>query len=270
MGIIKRKIGIIGAGNMGEALIKGLLSAGLIAKPWLFCCDKSLSRRKYIQKKYKISVFPSNDRIAQVCRVIILAVKPQDMDAALGDIKDKNNKETLIISIAAGINTKYIQKKLPGARVIRVMPNTPALAGYGVSVIAKGNRTASGDYNLAKRLFSCIGIVAQVDESLMDVVTAVSGSGPAYFFLLIDSITKAASSMGLSSETAQNLIVNTALGSCVLALQSNQTMDALIKKVASKGGTTEAALKVFNKKGFSNMVEQALRQAAKRSKELSK
>ena len=264
------KIGFIGCGNMGEALVKGLLDKGIVKKAKILASDARASRRKYIQRRYKIKVTSSNETVAENCAVIILAVKPRNIDAALKSVRDKINVYKIIISIVAGVKIKHIQKSLPKCRLIRVMPNTPALVGSGITAICKSKTARAADFYLAKKLFSSVGNVAEVSEGLMDIVTATSGSGPAYFFLLAEAMIKAGVSNGLSRKTSEQLVLNTALGAAMLARDSAKPMSRLIKKVASKGGTTEAALEVFAKRGFENIVKEAVRAATKRSKELAK
>ncbi len=255
---------------MGEALVKGLLDKGIAKKAKILASDARSARRKYIKRRYKIKVVSSNEIIAESCNIIILAVKPQDIDEALRSIYDDINTTKLIISIAAGVKIRHIQKSLPKCRVIRVMPNTPALVGSGITAICKPKSTKTADFNITKRIFSSVGNIIEVSEGLMDIITATSGSGPAYFFLLIDAMIKAGVSKGLSKKTSEKLILNTALGAAMLALDSGKPVSQLIEKVASRGGTTEAALKVFGKRGFKNIVKEAVKAAAKRSKELSK
>ena len=269
MAKISTKIGFIGCGNMGEALLKGLLGKGIVSVNNVLTADSSPSRRRYLQRSYRIKTTPHNETVVKNCNIIILAVKPQDIDTVLKGIY-KLLKNKLIISIAAGVSIKHIQKKLQKSKVVRAMPNTPALVGLGITAICKSRSASSKDYNAAKSIFEAVGHVVEVGEKHMDIVTATSGSGPAYFFLLIDAMVKAAVSGGLSKVIAQQLVARTALGASVLAMCSGKVTKELIAKVASKGGTTEAALKVFSKKRFEAMVKEAVKQAAKRSKRLSR
>jgi len=267
MPTINSKIGFIGCGNMGEALIRGLLNKRIVSKGRILASDAQPAKRRYIQKRYKIKVVSSNKVIVKESDIIILAVKPQNTGEVLIDIYNDVTADKLIISIAAGIKIKHIQQNL---RYVRVMPNTPALIGAGITAICRSKSARERDYNLAKEIFGAVGSVIEVNENLMDVITATSGSGPAYFFLLIDAMVKAACSSGLSQKASEQLVLNTAYGAGLLALKSRKPMAQLIKKVASKGGTTEAALKVFNKRRFQNIVKEAIDAAAKRSRELSK
>ena len=200
--------------------------------------------------------------------VVIVAVKPQDIDEVLHEIKlglGKNSKK-IIVSIAAGISTRYIEKRLvrPVA-VIRAMPNMPVCVGKGITALSKGVLAKRNDLLLAQQLFEALGAVIIVQESLMDAVTAVSGSGPAYVYYFIQSLVSAAKKQRLSQEAAMALVLHTIIGSVLMMAEQHVTdCDALIKRIASKGGTTQAALEVLRKKQFKNIIEQAVAQARKK------
>jgi len=201
-----------------------------------------------------------------------LSIKPQNMDDVLGEIKDSVKVETLVISIAAGITTAKIAGILGDLSIIRVMPNTPALVAEGASALYARSASESS-MKMAVGLFASVGKAVVVDkEELIDAVTAVSGSGPAYFFLLAEEMIKAGQKLGLSSDTAKELVLQTAKGAALLAQQADANGERpaeLRKKVTSPGGTTEAALKVFAEKQFGELVTEALTAACNRSKELS-
>jgi pyrroline-5-carboxylate reductase len=266
------KIGFIGAGNMAEAIIKGIIDAKVYKSKDIIISDIRAGQVKALCRKYKVKSASDNCKLAKAVDVLVLSTKPQNMAEVLEGIKGAVGKSTLIISIAAGITTKRIQKVLGNVPVIRVMPNTPALIGQGAAVMY-ATKNARGKLSIAKRIFSAVGIAETVsDEKLIDAVTAVSGSGPAYFFLLMEEMIKTAVKLGLKKELAEMLVLQTAKGSGLLAVEAfvnGQTPDILRKKVTSPGGTTEAALKIFAKCNFETMVLNALRAAAKRSKELS-
>lgn len=270
MNTIRSKIGFIGCGKMGEAIIKGLLDQGLIARDRIIVYDLRAERRRYLQRIYRVRIASGNKIVAKSSNTIILAVKPQKIDNALTDISATVTNTSLVISIAAGVKLKRLKAKLKNCNIIRAMPNTPALTGCGITAIASSKTASKANFNTVKAIFLSVGSVIEVSEELMDIVTAISGSGPAYFFLLIDAMIKAAISSGLTREQAEKLVLNTALGSSVLALKSQKNIQELIKMVASKGGTTEAALKVFNKRKFQQTVKEAVKAAAKRSKELAR
>ncbi len=241
-------IGIIGAGNMGMAI-------ALRIKGKAFLSDKNK----------RIS---DNITVATRSDIIILAVKPQDIGEVLKEIKPYV-KEKLVISIAAGVTTFSIEKALPGARVIRVMPNMPAMVGKGISAVSRGRFSARRDLKIVFRIFSNLGEVIEVKEKMMDAVTAVSGSGPAYYFLFTHLLAKAAEASGLEKTIALKLARATFIGGAEVIKASKLSTEELVKKVASKGGTTEAALKVFKQEKLEAIIKKAVKQAAHRSKNLT-
>ena len=269
--MIDKKIGIIGCGNMGEALFSRL-SAVMEKSTSLMVSDLDARRRDAIQAKYKVIVGIDNNYVVKYSDVIILAIKPQDFDKVLRqEVCCGISKDKLLISIAAGITTKYIEsvvgKETP---VIRVMPNMPAMIGEAISSISPGSSATKEHMDTARFIFSTIGDVVEVNEDLVDAVTAISGSGPAYFFYVIEALIEAAKKLKLDKETAEKLVLKTALGSSKLLDALKEDPARLRQRVASKGGTTEAALKVFDKKKLKDIIEAAAKAACKRSKELSK
>jgi len=259
------KISIIGAGNMGEAIIKGFNSKNVTVS------DKSKNRLKTLRKKQKITVVKNNIEAVKKSSIIILAVKPQDMNSVLKEIRKHISNKQLIISIAAGVKTRKIEKII-GKRVavIRVMPNTPALIGEGISVLCKGRYAKVKDIKKAREIFRRTGKVLVIkNEGLMDAVTAISGSGPAYICLFIESLIKSANILGLR-RFSDELVIQTFKGAIKLLEESKKSPKMLRKQVTSPGGTTEAALKVFGKKKVQNIIIAATKAAYKRSKKLSK
>ena len=269
--MINKRIGIIGCGNMGEALLSRL--SNIMEKSTsIMVSEFDAKRRDYIQSKYKVIVEIDNNEVVKFADVIILAIKPKDFENLLKtEVCCGVSKDKLLISIAAGITTKYIEdivgKDIP---VVRVMPNMAATIGEAISSISAGSAVSVEDMKLAKEIFSTIGDVAEVDEKMVDVVTAVSGSGPAYFFYLVESLIDAAIKSGLDKETAKKLVIKTALGSAKLLEILKEEPTTLRERVTSKGGTTEAALKIFESKKLKNIIKDAVGAAMKRSKELSR
>ncbi len=269
--MVNKKIGIIGCGNMGEALLSRL-STVVEKSISLMVSEFDAKRRDYIQSKYKIIVETDNNAVVKFADVIILAVKPKDFDNLLkNEICCGASKNKLIITIAAGITTKYIEgiigKDIP---VIRVMPNMAAAAGESMSSISAGSSATAKDIVAAKEIFSTIGDVVEVDEKFVDAVTAVSGSGPAYFFYLIESLIDSGVAAGLDRDVAKRLVLKTASGSARLLEALKEDPAVLRARVTSKGGTTEAAIKVFESKKFKDIVKKAVSAAKKRSKGLSR
>jgi len=266
------KIGFIGAGNMAQAIISGIINAKVYKPADIFLTDIRSGRVKQLCKQYKTKSAAGNRELVKAVDVVVLSVKPQNFSQVLDEIRTSINKKHLIISIAAGITTKRIQKTLGNVPIVRVMPNTPAFIGQGAAGMF-ATKKAQAKLKDAERIFSAVGIVEVVkNEKLLDAVTAVSGSGPAYFFLMMEEMVKAGVKLGLKRETAEKLVLQTAKGAGILAAESASkgiTPDVLRKNVTSPGGTTEAALKVFAKRNFEKIVNDALAAAAKRSKELS-
>ena len=259
----KHIIGIIGGGNMGEALIKGLYKSYTVR-----VCETNPLRVKYLKKKYK-GIVLGDLKAAEAASVIILAVKPQDMELLLKQIPAGKNK--LFISIAAGLTTKFFEKNLGGkVRVVRAMPNLPALIGEGITGISAGRYAKSGDLKLAQSILDAVGETIIIKEDMMDALTAVSGSGPAYVFLFVEQWINAAMKLGFNQLQAKQLVYKTLLGSAYLLEQSKFDAAQLRVKVTSKGGTTQAAMDVFLKGKFDQLMKDALTAAKKRAKELAK
>lgn len=256
-------IGIIGAGNMGSAIALGIKGKKLLIS------DVDRKKLHILQKKDKsISVARDNIDLVRRTEVIIVAVKPQDIKKVLEEIKP-HLKDKLIISIAAGVTTLFIEKTLARARVIRVMPNMPSIVGKGISALTRGRFAGSKDLKVARNIFLNLGEVLEVREALMDVVTAVSGSGPAYYFLFTYLLQKAGEANGLRRDLAARLARATFIGAAEVVKHSDLSMDDFIKKVASKGGTTEAALEIFSKKDLQGIIGKAVKAALNRSKNLT-
>ena len=280
---IPSKIGFIGAGNMGEALMGAMIKSKITVPKNIYASDTSKKKLNAVSRSYGIHILSDNIRLFSDCDIIILAVKPQHMGQVLseiaGDAAYTVSHKKLVISIAAGVSIQRLehflytplaagkQKKLP---IIRVMPNTPALVLAGMSGMS-ANRFASGnDIRTAKTILESSGAVITFDEKDLDAVTAVSGSGPAYVFYFIDSMIAGGVKAGLTMKQSKSLTLETIKGAVKLVEQSSESPDALIKKVASPGGTTAAALKVIEKGKIKDRIITAIIAAKKRSMELRK
>ena len=265
-------IGFIGSGNMAEALIKGILTAGVYTPRDVFISDIRKDRTEELTRKYGVVGTDTNASIVQHSETIILSVKPQTMANALDSIKGAGIGDKLVISIAAGVKVARIAATLGDVAIIRVMPNTPALVGEGASALFANDR-ARPRLAQALSIFSAVGRAVVVDkEDLIDAVTAVSGSGPAYFFLLMEAMMQAGAALGLPADVARELVLQTAKGASLLAVEADKNKEGpavLRRKVTSPGGTTEAALRVFAEGGFEPLVGRALAAARDRSRELS-
>ena len=271
-----KTIGFIGAGNISEAIIKGILSAKLVTPSRVIASDKDSAKLASLAEKYEIRIVSNNSSVIEDSDVVVMAIKPSDMEEALLETAKAFGKRKLLISVAAGKRTKYMEdalirgglKILPP--VIRAMPNTPALVKAGATGVFAGEGATKDDLDIARRIFSSIGEVVVVeDESMMDAITGVSGSGPAYVFLFMASMIEAAEKNGLSREDAKKLVIQTTLGAAKLAKESGTELFELIRMVSSPGGTTVTGLKVFEESGIRKIVEKAIDAAIKRAKELS-
>lgn len=269
--MIEKKIGIIGCGNMGEALLSRL-SESVEKSTMIMVSESDSVRRDYIRRKYRMIVETDNNLVVKHSDIIILAVKPKDFEDLLkGEVAIGASPDKLIISVAAGITTKYMESAIgDDVPVIRVMPNMPAVVGEAISAICGGHSTGKKDIAAAKEIFSMIGSVVEVEEKLMDAVTAISGTGPAYFFALMEELVRSAVAMGIDRGTAKELVVKTALGSAKLIDSTGADPKEMREKVTSKGGTTEAAFKVFRSRRTGSAIRAAIRAAAAKSKKLSK
>jgi len=261
---MKNAIGVIGFGNMGSAIVRRIAGSGIIS---VYETDKG--KQKIVTSISGVKCASDNKKLAETVDVLILAVKPRDITAVLDEIKVKLTRRTLLISIAAGVTTEFIEKRLgKKIAVIRVMPNMPALAGAGISALCRGRFASKREMVAAKRLFRSIGEVVEVKEDLMDAVTAISGSGPAYFFYLVEVLIKTAIGLGIKKEVAEKLAVETAFGSAKLLKETKETPQILRAKVTSKGGTTEAAFKEFLKGDLEGVLKKGIRKAFKRARKL--
>lgn len=262
-------IGIIGCGNMGEAIIKGLLSRRIVPKTRIIISDIKESRVVYLKHRFGLRN-AENFALTKKCDILILAVKPQDLGIALNEISGNFSSRKLLISVLAGVKTENIKKiSRKNIQVARVMPNMGALVGESISAIAFSKGVNKEHKRIVKRIFSALGEIVEVDESRMDAVTAVSGSGPAYFFYLIEALTESAVALDIDRKVAEKLAVKTAVGSAALLAKMRQSPQMLRHKITSKKGTTEAALKIFDSKDFHGLIKSAVTAAYKRSKDLS-
>lgn len=263
-------VGVIGCGNMGAALVRGIVKARIVPPRRILCSDPEAAKIRRLARPLKVCAARSNAELARVCRVILLAVKPQQMAGVLEEIRPFLAHRPLLISIAAGIRTGWIERRTGGrSPVVRVMPNTPALVGAGISALAPGRRASAGHVKTAERILGAVGEVVRVPERWMDAVTAVSGSGPAYFFHLMEQMIRAGAELGLTRPVARRLTLATAAGAAALAAQGEDPAN-LRARVTSKGGTTEAAFRVFGRARLAQGLRAGIRAAAKRSKELSR
>ncbi|MFN3921012.1 MAG: pyrroline-5-carboxylate reductase [Caldimicrobium sp.] len=269
---MRKKLGIIGGGMMAEALIKGFLEKDIFKAKDILVSEPFNERRQYLEEFYGILTTPKNFEVLDKGSIILLAVKPQVMAEVLEEIKEKvDPKRHLIITIAAGLPMSFYEKRLPKETpIIRVMPNTCALVHESVSAIAMGKRATSEDLKKAEEIFQAIGSVIFVKEEYMDAITALSGSGPAYVALFIEALIDAGVRCGLPRDIAENLVLSTLEGTVKMIEKTKKDPYQLKAMVTSPGGTTISALEVLYQKGFPGIVIEAVKEAWKRSQEISK
>ena len=264
-----RMIGFIGAGNMAEALVKGLLGAKLVEPTNIIVSEPRKERCDELMARYGIRATTSNLEVVEATDLVMLAVKPQIIDKVCTEIAPRLRKDTLIISVAAGTPAEAIEARLPkGTRVVRTMPNTPALVGAGATAIAPGAHATEADVELARKMFAAVGMAIVLEESQLDAVTGLSGSGPAYVFLIIEALSDAGVKMGLSRYNAQALAAQTVLGSAKLLLDTGEHPGRLKDMVTSPGGTAIAGLHTLEAGGLRTTLINAVQAATERSRVL--
>ncbi|HNK43761.1 MAG TPA: pyrroline-5-carboxylate reductase [Pseudomonadota bacterium] len=262
-------IGFLGTGNMAEALIKGLLAAGLVKPEQIWGSDPRQSRCQQLRQQYGINMTTHNVDVVRRAGLIVLSVKPQVLLGVMDEVGPYLKPHCLCISVAAGVPLQVLQSHLPkSTRVIRVMPNTPALVGAGATAISAGNTATEDDIKLSQQIFGAIGFTVVLDEDQLDAVTGLSGSGPAYMFLVIEALSDAGVKVGLSRYNAVALAAHTVLGSAKLLLETGQHPGHLKDMVTSPGGTAIAGLHTLEAGGLRTTLINAVEAATRRSKEL--
>ncbi|MFH1403552.1 MAG: pyrroline-5-carboxylate reductase [Candidatus Altiarchaeota archaeon] len=261
------KVAFIGVGRMGGTLLKCLIDHDLLAASDVCAYDLDEKRLQELPGGV-VKARTAGDAVSQ-SDILFLCVKPKDVGALLDDIGERCSGK-LIVSIAAGISTGFIEKYCPGSRVIRVMPNTPALVGEMAAAYSTGSRAGQEDSQLVERLLKSLGVIVKVEESLMDAVTGLSGSGPAYVYYVIKHLAEGGVAEGMDEETALQLAVKTVKGAAVMVEETGMSPDELIGMVKSPGGTTVEGLKTLDECGVGEALRKAVSKASKKSKELGK
>ncbi|MHB8770602.1 MAG: pyrroline-5-carboxylate reductase [Syntrophales bacterium] len=265
----QRKIGVVGGGKMGGALIGGMIAGSLFPAAALTVADTDEGRLAELARTYGVAVTTDNRKALRDAEIVLLSVKPQNMAEVLAGLAGAAGPATLFISIAAGISTGFIEAALGrGVRVVRVMPNMPALIGEGAAALCRGAFATDADLAVARRIFDAVGITVEVDESLMDAVTGLSGSGPGYAFLIIEALADAGVRMGLAADVALRLASQSLLGAAKLCLKGEKPPAELRGMVTSPGGTTLAGLKVMEEGKLREVLIAAVAAATHRSTEL--
>ena len=270
MTIKGKKIGFLGGGNMGEALIRGIVKTGIVPPAELFVTDVRLDRLEELSRMYGLHTLSDNALLVRRVDVVILAVKPQILKAVLQEIAPATPGK-LLVSIAAGVSTTEIRRHLPaGTRLIRCMPNTPALVLEAATALARGRDLAPGDLETAQAIFEAVGRVVVLEEEHMDAVTGLSGSGPAYIALVVEALADGGVKVGLDRQTAMTLATQTVLGSARLLLETGAHPGQLKDMVTSPGGTSIAGIHTLEAGGLRRTLIDAVERATLRSRELGR
>jgi pyrroline-5-carboxylate reductase len=267
--MLERTITFLGAGNMAEAIIKGLLRAGTARPEGIIATGRRPERLEQLQRAYGIRTSQDNLSAAREAEIVVLSVKPQAMDKLVIQVAPALDQRKLIISVAAGVPIAALERRLgAGARIIRTMPNTPSLVGAGACALSPGEHASEEDLAVASRIFQAVGITTVVEENLLDAVTGLSGSGPAYIFLVIEALSDAGVKVGLPRYTALKLAAQTVLGSAQLLIETNAHPGQLKDQVTSPGGTAIAGLHTLEAGGLRTTLINAVEAATRRAREL--
>ena len=265
-----KKIGFIGCGKMAKAIIKGVLGVNFVKNADIITSKFSSDNIEELSNELGVRIITNNNEVVNSSDVIVLAVKPSQVEDILNEIKD-NVQNKLIVSVAAGITTGFIEKILfNSARVIRVMPNTPVLVGEGMIGVCSGQNVQEEDSIFIKKMFSTIGKCIVVQESQMDIVTAISGSGPAFFYKIINDIALAGEKLGLDYNDSILLSIQTAIGSAKMALNRDISMQELISNVATKGGCTRVGVDVMEDKNIDKILYDVIKSTTEKAHNLGK
>ncbi len=262
------KIGFVGSGNMAEAIAGSLLDAGLCGAGDIYMSDIDADRLKSLAAALGVNTSLDNREVVEASNPIVLAVKPQELDGVLAGVA-ASAAGKLFVSIAAGKRVSYFRERLPGARVIRVMPNLACQVGEGMSAYCGGDEVERADYDLVARLLECSGKAIQLEERLFDAVTALSGSGPAFFAYVLDVLAEGAVREGMARDDALMLAQQTMLGTARVLREGGDAPGEFMARVASKGGTTAAGLSVLKESDLNDVLHATIKAAADRSRELS-
>lgn len=262
------RIGFIGAGKMGGAILKGLIDSGFAAKENIIASERDEISAQNVAKEYGINALSDNNQLVQECDVIVVCTKPFVMKEVLEGIKTSVNSNKLIISIAAGITTSKMENILGEIPVIRVMPNTPAFLSQGMSVLSKGKFASDEQLQLAKKMFSKVGKAIILEENLIDAATGISGSGPAFMYLFIEALAKGGTDIGLDKDVALELACQTAIGAAHMIMETGKTPETLRVEVTTPGGCTAVGLDVLAENKVFDILAETVKATAKKAFEL--
>ena len=265
------RIGIVGAGNMGSAILRGLLRAHYVTPEALCVSDVNRESLAQLKGEFRVVTTTDNQELVRCSDVVVLAVKPQMVTKVMADIAKAWHDDRVLLSILAGVSTELLEAGLPlGARVVRAMPNTPAIVLEGATAVARGTQATDSDIDLARALFGCVGTTEEVPESMMDAVTGLSGSGPAFVLLALEAMADGAVRMGVPRELALRFAAQTMAGTARMLLQSGEHPAVLKDRVTSPGGTTIVGLMELEAAGVRHAFARAVAGAAERAAELGR
>ena len=269
--MLKEKIGVIGAGKIGAAIMRGIVRAGLARKEQVMASDVSEQLRDAVVQELAVKATPDNGALCEFADIVVLAVKPQIVDPVAKEIAKKLGSKKLMVSVAAGVPIARIEANLEkGARVVRVMPNIACVVGAGAAGFAGGSNATAADLEKVHAILDSFGVGIQVEEKYLDAVTGLSGSGPAYVLHFMEALADGGVHVGLSRDVALKLAMQTVYGAAKMALESSKHLSELKDEVTSPAGTTIAGLYAMEQKGFHGIVMDAVVNATKRSQELGK
>lgn len=262
------RIGFIGAGKMGGAIIKGLIASNFISNGHILASEINEQNAKKVASELGIAVVTDNNILVEKSDIVVICTKPFIMEEVLNGIQSSANNKKLFISIAAGVTTEKMENILGDVPVVRVMPNTPAFLGEGMSVLAKGKFASKEQILLAQKMFDQVGKTAIIKEDLMDAATGISGSGPAFMYLVIEALAKGGIELGLDEDIALELASQTAIGAAKMVMETGKSPEQLRVEVTTPGGCTEVGLNVMNDKNVSGIFNEVVKATARKAKEL--
>ena len=263
-------IGFIGGGKMASAIIKGIINSGYFKKENIYVSDKNNEALHYLKDNYGVNTSNNNKEILKNADIILFAVKPFVIRDVLSEIKENITDKKIILSIAAGISTKTIEKIIGNIPVIRIMPNTPALVNEGMSAVCKGTFTKEEHVKIAFNIFKSVGKVIEADEKYIDIITAISGSGPAFYYYIINEIAKSGQKLGMDYDTCLKLSAQTALGAAKMIMESGINPEQLIINVTTPGGCTAVGNDVLKDNNISDILFDTIEKTMKKAYELGK
>lgn len=264
------KVGFIGAGKMGGAIINGLISSGFALKENIMASEVNEEAAKRASEILGVKVICNNKELVKNSDIVFVAIKPFVIREVLKPLVEDFTADKLLVSIAAGTSTSTIETLLPQAPVVRVMPNTPALVNEGMSVFCLGSKSDRNHAQIVDKMLSCIGRSVEIPENLMDAATGISGSGPAFMYLIIEALAKGGVNLGLSEEVAKELAAQTMIGAAKMAFETDKDLVTLRKEVTTPGGCTEQGLIVLEEKNIRLILEETVEKTAEKAEELGR